>query len=222
VTTPRPASPDPLPLRASYTPGLPDVFHFTHERNLAAIVRLGELRCHRTAPCEEDIADVEIKGHRARKPVPLNPRGVVADYVPFYFATRSPMLYRLVRQGLDQGEVVYLRTSTERLLTTERPVVVTDGNAASHITRFHPPERLLEVVDWEIMSARIWADTDEDGDRKRRRQAELLVHEHLPLEVIEEIGVLDEDGADRVLALLDGRRAIAVNVRTGWYFHEYR
>lgn len=68
-------------------------------------------------------------------PVRVRPGGVVADYVPFYFAPRSPMLYAIhmgnvaeYNDGIDP--LVYIVTSVERLLALGLAVVTTDRNAA--------------------------------------------------------------------------------------------
>src|SRR5208283_661951 len=49
----------------------------------------------------------------------------------------------------------------------------------------------LDKVDWDIMTAKYWHDTLEDGDRVRRRQAEFLVHQFFPWELITEVAVID-------------------------------
>lgn len=46
------------------------------------------------------------------------------------------------------------------------------------------------------MGERYWNDTPEDGDRKRRRQAEFLVYTSLPWRLIEEIGVISRKAAE--------------------------
>ena len=38
----------------------------------------------------------------------------------------------------------------------------------------------LDKVDWKIMKSKYWNDTDEGLDRKRRHQAEYLVHQLFP------------------------------------------
>lgn len=197
------------------------IYHFTHADNLAGIIRDGAVRCHSGARCVEDIGDPQIKRIRASKPVPVEPGGVVGDYVPFYYATRSPMLYRLTREGLDQTQIVYLRSSTEAVTGAGLTAVVTDGNAAAYLTAFVPPSQLDAIVDWEIMRAKIWRNTDEDGDRMRRRMAEFLVHGELPLDLIDEVAAVDDGVLQRARTALATTSDIPCVVRRDWYFHEY-
>ena len=63
-----------------------------------------------------EAADLDIKAARKSVQVPLAPYGCVADYVPFYFAPRSPMLYKLHKGGVPnytggQDPLVYLVSS---------------------------------------------------------------------------------------------------------------
>jgi hypothetical protein len=76
---------------------VPVIYHFTDVANLASILNADELRCHSTADCAVDVADATIKSRRMSKRVPCRPGGTVGDYVPFYFAPRSPMLFRIQR-----------------------------------------------------------------------------------------------------------------------------
>lgn len=69
------------------------------------------------------------------------------------------------------------------------------------------------------MSAQYWADTDDDLDRKRRRQAEFLVHQRFPVTLIHAIGVMDQHRKSETEALLAGLGlAIPVSVQRGWYY----
>ena len=81
--------------------GSTPIFHITHVENLASIIREGGLRCDREAAerglAEVGIAHQHIKDRRAGRRVPLPPGGTLDDYVPFYFAPRSPMLYSSFR-----------------------------------------------------------------------------------------------------------------------------
>lgn len=204
---------------------MPPIYHFTHGANLAGILRVGELRCHASAAPATDIADTSIKRRRTRIRVPCGPGGRVCDYVPFYFAPRSPMLFRIHSGGVEgyedgQRPLVYLCSTTERVAEAGLRCVVTDGNASTAVTQFFAdPGQLTEVVDWELMRARYWANTEEDGDRVRRRQAELLVYQAVPLELVEELVVIDDGVRCRVDELLaEAGRGLVVHVRRDWYF----
>ena len=84
--------------------------------------------------------------------------------------------------SLDKGNVsayqggceplIYLTTSIEHLLGAGLDVVVSNRNARLATARFrNPDEDLDQLVDWELMQARIWRDTAEFPDRKERRMA---------------------------------------------------
>ncbi len=59
------------------------------------------------------------------------------SYANLYFDARNPMMYCL----LDQPDLIVVRVSSEVLDIPNS--VVTDGNAASGVTRFYPSPGLL-------------------------------------------------------------------------------
>ncbi len=74
------------------------LYHFTRIEHLASIARDGlccDMEAHQPGRLSVEVGHLDIKERRRRRPVPLAPGGVVADYAPFYFAPRSPMLYRI-------------------------------------------------------------------------------------------------------------------------------
>ncbi len=204
---------------------LPAIYHFTDVDNLARILAAGELRCHSTADCAVDVADATIKSRRMSKRVPCGPGGAVGEYVPFYFAPRSPMLFRIQRGGVegvssDPSRLAYVVSSTEAVLEAGLAYVFTDGNAAAAFTTFHDDaDRLEEVVDWRLMKATQWANTADDPDRRRRRGAEFLVREALPFELVHELGVYDASVSPVVAGIAaDVGRDVAIRIRANWYF----
>jgi hypothetical protein len=134
-----------------------------------------------------DVGDASIKSRRALIDVKCGPGGKVCDYVPFYYAPRSPMLYSIICGNVpdvdpDQRRLVDVLSSTEAAYEAGLACVFTDGNAATAFTEFHDdPAKLDHVVDWPLMRARYWFNTPDDPDRRRRRMAEFLVHRSLPL-----------------------------------------
>ena len=91
-------------------------------RNLPSILQYGGLYCDNerlgTNLPSVGIAHNHIKERRARRGVTRANRGTLADYVPFYFAPRSPMLYSIgggFVEGYADGEdpILHLVTSAE-------------------------------------------------------------------------------------------------------------
>jgi hypothetical protein len=203
---------------------MPPIYHFTDIDNLKGIFEAGELRCYRVAPTAVDVGNQSIKANRSRRLVNCGPRGMVGDYVPFYYAPRSPMLFSIKCGNVegvspDQRRLVYLVTSTEAIYSAGLACVMSDGNAATMITKFgDDPEDLDMEVDWELMKERIWRNTPEDPDRVRRRMAEFLVHEAVPLELISGVAVINTQIRKFVASLATEHRCeTTVAIRPNWY-----
>ncbi|MBK6902267.1 MAG: DUF4433 domain-containing protein [Saprospirales bacterium] len=65
----------------------------------------------------------------------------------------------------------------------------TDGHAWDGMTSFYHQDKDLKQIDWDMVKEKQWANTDDDFDRKRRKQAEILVHRKAPIETLEAIVV---------------------------------
>jgi ssDNA thymidine ADP-ribosyltransferase, DarT len=199
------------------------LYHITHINNLKGIVDEGGLSCDRRAQelKSVNIGHMHIKERRLRRPVPLGPKGTVGDYVLFYFAPRSPMLYVIGRggvQGYDGGErpVVYLCSTVEEIRDAGLRWVFTEGHAEMAYTDFFDDLKHLNKVDWKLMDARYWHDTNDDPDRKRRRQAEFLVYEFFPWELVSYLGVYDQTMAEAVGEIVG--RSPKVGIQRDWYY----
>jgi hypothetical protein len=169
------------------------------------------------------IAYSNLKERRAAWRVEVGPGGTLADYVPFYYAPRSPMLLvnhrgGVATNGTGQNEIVHLVVDVEEVADPGN-FVITDGHAATPLTTQFDDMDGLKEIDWGIMEERYWADTDEDGDRKRRRQAELLVHDRVAFSAVRLIGVIDDDAEERVTDALRGvTEPPSVCIRRDWYY----
>ncbi|HEV8651484.1 MAG TPA: DUF4433 domain-containing protein [Actinomycetes bacterium] len=232
-----------LPVREEPTIAVPNrilLYHFTHVRNLAGVVRDG-LLCDAAVQPDTQLA-VEaghrgVKARRRDRPVanrvpggdpvyqPVGPGGVVADYAPFYFASRSPTLYKVWQGGVPeyregQEPLVFLVTDVATVVRLRLPFVFSDGNCAKTVTAFFDDLTHLGKVDWELMGGTWWFDTPEDPDRMRRRAAEFLVHQRVPWEAFLGVATLTPATADMARAELDrlSCRAAHVAVRRDWYY----
>ena len=204
------------------------LFHFTHIANLPSIVT-GGLYCDSDVTDNQqlvrEVGHPEIKARRRERRVPLPPGGSVADYVPFYFAARSPVLYLISKGSVPrytegQGEVVYLVTSVDAVTEYGVEFVFTDRNAALGYAQYGNDSQVLDdYVDWDLMQARMWADTPVDPDRRERRMAEFLAHRHVPWALIIAVAAKTDRVAERAQGELDRLGATTpVRVESGWYF----
>ena len=204
------------------------IYHITHVDNLAQIIGAGGLGAvgglRAGGANFRSIAYPHIQDRRATTLVPCGPRGTLQDYVPFYFAPRSPMLYTINKGNVPgyadgQGPVVHLLSSAQRVEAAGPEFVFTDGHAIMAMTDFFHDLRDLNRVDWEVMRARYWADTQTDSDRSRRRQAEFLVRDFFPWELVSEIGVIDRGMKARTeAALARATHVPPVTVHREWYY----
>src|SRR3990172_7250353 len=107
-----------------------DIYHITHIRNLPNIIKDGGLWCDRLVS-ERNLAHVSIayphiKDRRTAKQVPVSAGGTLADYVPFYFAPRSPMLYTINRGNVigytdGQKPILHLVSTAEAVKGMKLP-----------------------------------------------------------------------------------------------------
>lgn len=205
------------------------ILHITHLENLAAIVAAGGLwsNNHRpaaiTAPTS--IAHAQIQDRRARVLVPCGPGGTLHDYVPFYFGDRSPMLYanhmgQVPTNAVGQRSIVYLVLDAHAVANEGCGWAFTDGHAVMRpLTRYFDRLADTDRLDWTAIRARQWFDTPQDPDRKRRKQAEFLVHRFAPWRLVTEIAVYDAVTQAAVVAALGGAsHHPAVAVRRPWYY----
>jgi hypothetical protein len=204
------------------------IYHITHIRNLEGILQHGGLWCdaERTSRglTPTNIAHATIKQQRTNTLVPVGRRGCVANYVPFYLAPRSPMLYAIHKgfvDGYSEGQtpILHLVSDTAEVGRNGLPFVFTDGHAATPISRFFTDLNDLNQIDWPLMNSTYWNNTEDDGDRKRRRQAEFLVHGFFPWSLFSTIGVCTADIGQKVRSLLARSPHIPkVHVAPPWYY----
>ncbi len=203
------------------------VYHITHIENLASIAEDGKLQCDNSCSTSGiepvSIAYRDLKAKRSGWKITVARGGTLADYVPFYYAPRSPMLYAIdggyvAGYSGGQAEVAHLVFNAHEIARVGE-FVITDGHAATTLSNQFDDLARLDQIDWQIMPEKYWRDTDEDGDRKRRRQAEFLVLNSVPFSAVRQIGVMTGAVADLVREeLADAQHQPPVVVRPDWYY----
>lgn len=153
--------------------------------------------------------------------------GTVGQCVPFYFCPRSVMLYRIHKaEGRDGDELLYrdgqrpivhlvfdVKKVIEWARNNGRLWAFTAATAAAYYTQFYFNEDDFDKLNWAAIEAKYWQDVREE------KQAEFLVRDELPWELVEEIGVYDEATKTQVERMLIGlQHNPVVSVRSGWYY----
>jgi len=132
-------------------------------------------------------------------------------------------LHKNTVEGYDGGqtEVVYLVSSVETIAAQRLPFIFTDRNASLAFAKFSSEvSELDELVDWELMEARYFTNTNDEPDRRERRMAELLVRGTVPFETLLGVATFDEPMKQRVVEILTnvGLDDVQVHARPQWYF----
>jgi hypothetical protein len=214
------------------------LFHITAIANLPAICRSGALQAKNALAAAgaeyENIAYQGAQGARAQRQMPDPPGGLLHDYVPFYFAPRSPMLMaidggRVTDCPWRQADIVHIETTIDRA-ATDGQFVFFDRNATLTYAESFTDLAELGRVAWDLILEAPQLDgfckyfndrpsTERYVDRMQKRMAEFLIRERLPLERITRVGVMDEQKADQVTAILQrGGVDLPVVVMRDWYF----
>lgn len=209
----------------------PKIYHITHLRNLLGIVEAGVLwsdakRIELGLDCaivgmskvkQRRLKEIEVHCHAGTK---------VGDYVPFYFCPRSIMLYILhmgnhpdLNYTGGQAPMVHLQADLRATIrwADDRGIrwAFSDRNAGGYLAQFFDSVDDLDKVNWAAVRA-----TDfRDIVVKEGKQAEFLLWECFPWELIEKIGVIDAKHSAAIHgALAKATRLPRVSVECGWYY----
>ncbi len=199
------------------------IYHFSHINNLASIIEANGILCKNvlidkengyTNSANEDVQD-KRKGHK----VTVANEGTLHDYVPFYFATRTPMLYTVHQgniSGVNMKDVVFFKSNAQEVKGSGKCFAFTDGHGIMALSDYYEDLADLEKVPWNVIKAPFWNDFT---DGRRLRQSEFLVHSIFDWALIEVIGVFSEEMRTRVQNLiLNLDHKPEVQIKKNWYF----
>lgn len=206
------------------------IYRFIHLDNLHVCLRRGGLHAPNHTPDDgltyRTIHNVDIQRERRSTPIPCGPRGVIHDYVSFYFGYLSPMMLQLKTgqvEGYDEGQepLIYLVSTAQAVARNGAGFVFSDGHGIAAYTDWYDDLAELDRVDWDMVYRRYWADSVDDMDRQRRKQAEFLVHRFCDWSLIEGIAVINERVKAKVEDIFKEFRSDltrAVRIECGWYY----
>lgn len=203
------------------------LFRITHIQNLPFILRHG-LHCPESEFQDTNYVSIgfpTLIEYRKSREVPVPPYGTLSEYVAFYFWYRSPMLYVIYKGNnpevipTDQQDIVYLVSSIEALQANNCRFVFTDRHAQLEYAAFYNRAEDLNKLSWEIIKSDQWG-RQYGPDRMELKQAECLVHRHVPLDALLGIAVMNPEAEERVKRMLieAGINNLPVKVKRNFYF----
>ncbi|BCD95853.1 DUF4433 domain-containing protein [Marinagarivorans cellulosilyticus] len=216
------------------------LFHITAIDNLAAIFSESALLCKTLSDTKglgyHNIAHAGAQGTRAGKAVIDPPGGGIHDYVPFYFAPRSPMLSAIHHKQVAgcpyrQADIVYFELLVRQVVQKGAEFVFYDRNATKNYSvAYTDPHQLKNAIDWELLTepptldgfCKFFHDRHEPAkylDRREKRQAEFLIKDSVPVSWFTRLGVIDNHKASIVQQMANEHGVnLAVDVMPDWYF----
>ena len=168
------------------------------------------------------IADIKI--NRLFKKLSKYPQIAVGDCTPFYFCPRSVMLYMIYKGNYPEipykgGQAPILHIVADFYRTIEwtnsnnKHWVFTPTNAAASYTEDFNDVNMLSKINWDIVHSNNWK------KHREQKQAEFLIENSFPIELIEKIGVYSEEYAEKVQKILSQFNInINIEVRPDWYY----
>jgi len=172
------------------------LYHITHESNLDGILIHGLLShnsAHDYGIVKKDISMRDVNALRNRIEPVFNKN--LHDYVPLYFNAHNPMMY--VRH-LTESNLVVIEISSDVLLRDK--VLYSDGNAASHITKFYTSDEDFGKLNFKIIQGESW---NRIPDGKRIICSEVLVDTRVDTQYFERVIVRTREQKSRLSGIVE-------------------
>lgn len=209
----------------------PKIYHITHIYNLEKILADGHLYADRVVKNGDnaftDVGMSHIKQRRMEKVVPCHPDTTVGEYVPFYFCPRSVMLYILHRGNHPditykggQSDIITLEFDFDAVVSwADREIVkwtFTDRNASTGYAQFYTTVLDLAKLNWQAIRCPDFR----QSEIKDAKQAEFLVYQGIPVNLITRIGVCNDVICDRVKTIWSksGYNLVDITTLKEWYY----
>ncbi len=118
------------------------------------------------------------------------------DLVPLYFTPKTPTLYK---KKDEQNNLMILVIDSEIICDQNIVYAFSDGNAASHNTRFYWSLNNISKLPWNIINAESWCEY-EDG--KRKRCCEFLIYPNVSVNRIKKIIISNNFSFNKISEIL--------------------
>ncbi len=134
-----------------------------------------------------------------------------------------PMLYVIQHGFNDVGitspqDIIYCITSVAQIIDHGLPFVFTNGHAVDGLSVLYDQTHsadIAHIIDMNAINAKYWKD-EKDLDLKRRKEAEFLVENDIPVSAILGYAVYNQASKDNLIKL--GTEENKIIVKQDYYF----
>lgn len=177
-----------------------NIYRMVHWSNVRFILENG--MCYRehvnSDPNYVNIGHNQLIRDRHEYTIPIDGAGTLGEYIPFYYAGHSPMLYLIMKgfQGVtkrSQNDIVFIGIRINNIFNSTLEYVISDRNAKIAIAEFYNTPDGLNYLKWEVIKSQVWKNDESFLSRQDYKQAEFLIRNHIPVNCIDFIVVKTEE-----------------------------
>jgi hypothetical protein len=210
-------------------PDRPKIYHIVHVDRLASIAAAGiwsDAAIRQAQPAGTIIGMGSIKERRLQLPVGCHQGTTVGAFVPFYFCSRSIMLYviycanhpELAYRG-GQDPIVHLEADLYEVVEWANQTGIrwafSSANAGAVYTPFYGDLNALANLNWDAIAARDFR----PPDVKEAKQSEFLVYQNFPWQLIRRVGVRNPAMAQHTHGIISGLvHRPPIEIQPDWYY----
>lgn len=210
-------------------PAQPKIYHITNVDRLASIIADGFIRCDATMAPRQNAGTTigmgNIKARRLQLSLGCHPELLVGSCTPFYFCSRSVMLYLIYRRNEEltykggQEPIVHLEADFHQAVEwaeqNGRRWAFTLSNAGAYYFEDRSNVQQLADINWEAVQARQWT----GQGIKEGKQAKFLMEMSFPWELIERVGIFSNTYVQPVsMAMAGADHRPKIEIKRDWYY----
>jgi hypothetical protein len=215
-------------------PAQPKIYHIVHVDRLASIIVDGSLWSDAVMVQRQGVGTtIGMSNIKARRLNELSlscyPDLRVGHCTPFYFCSRSVMLYLIYRRNEElaykggQEPIVHLEADLHATIAwaqwNNQRWAFTLSNAGAYYFEDRSDVAKLSDISWDAVQARQWSGNGVSRSVKEGKQAEFLIERSFPWHLVERIGVHSQG---IVPLVANGIRGAAhrpqIEIRQDWYY----
>jgi hypothetical protein len=215
-------------------PAQPKIYHIVHVDRLASIIADGSLwsdaEMVQRQGAGTTIGMSNIKARRLTElSLSCHPDLRVGQCTPFYFCSRSVMLYLIYRRNEEltykggQEPIVHFEADLNATIAwaqqNNRRWAFTLSNAGAYYFEDRSDIAQLSDINWDAVQARQWSGTGVSRSVKEGKQAEFLIERSFPWHLVERIGTFSQGYVPPVSDAMRGQaHRPRIEIRREWYY----